>query len=212
MDLARRPLSESLPGSSDTEGNDSVVDLTGNSEEEEVIDLTSPGDSCTIVGVERDGLARAPPAHDGVDVITVEQVAPPLSITTDDISILIPCLSSSPHSTNNVAPPTPTRADEDDVIIVSSYNPVSRHAHAAPPILNTSPNIASLSPHISRIVTCPICMETQKNFTMAGSCLVATRCGHLFCDSCLKKAISLSHKCPTCSSKLSARQFHRIYL
>lgn len=49
------------------------------------------------------------------------------------------------------------------------------------------------------ILKCPICIETFANVRKRGLKVVATRCGHLFCDFCLKKALSESgRKCPKC--------------
>lgn len=46
---------------------------------------------------------------------------------------------------------------------------------------------------------CPICIESYKNIKKAGSKVVVTRCGHLFCESCLKKAFQENGRhCPKC--------------
>lgn len=46
---------------------------------------------------------------------------------------------------------------------------------------------------------CPICIEPYKNVKKAGSKVVVTRCGHLFCESCLKKAFHENGRhCPKC--------------
>lgn len=46
---------------------------------------------------------------------------------------------------------------------------------------------------------CPICLEPYANVKKNGHKVVVTRCGHIFCDFCLKKAISENgRKCPKC--------------
>lgn len=54
---------------------------------------------------------------------------------------------------------------------------------------------------------CPVCMD---------SCLqrqpTSTKCGHVFCEVCIKRAIRLTHKCPMCNTKISNTQIFRIYL
>lgn len=54
---------------------------------------------------------------------------------------------------------------------------------------------------------CPVCME---------SCLkrkpTSTKCGHVFCEHCIKQSIRLTHKCPMCKTKLSCNQLIRIYV
>lgn len=52
---------------------------------------------------------------------------------------------------------------------------------------------------------CPVCMSTLNEPS-------STTCGHLFCSSCIEKAIEKQKKCPTCRKKLTKRNFHRIYL
>lgn len=71
-------------------------------------------------------------------------------------------------------------------------------------------NVRSISPvrpiaPIPRPVTpdnqlkCPICIETFKTIKLQGTKCVVTRCGHLFCESCLKKALQQNgRKCPKC--------------
>ncbi|CAM8911747.1 unnamed protein product [Rhodiola kirilowii] len=53
--------------------------------------------------------------------------------------------------------------------------------------------------------SCPICMEKLKIET-------STKCGHIFCEDCIKKALSVKKCCPTCRKKLRAKDIFRIYL
>lgn len=54
------------------------------------------------------------------------------------------------------------------------------------------------SPH-HNLLKCPICIETFVKLKQGGSKCVTTRCGHLFCDNCLKKALKeQGRKCPKC--------------
>lgn len=51
---------------------------------------------------------------------------------------------------------------------------------------------------------CPICIESYKNVRKRGIKIVVTRCGHLFCDFCLKKAMSENgRKCPKCRRNIA---------
>lgn len=96
-------------------------------------------------------------------------------------------------------------ADGNDVIIIPPTPPtpsVTSHHHHPPP----------KSPSSSHGISCPICMESSKTFTATGRTLVTTKCGHLFCDICIKRSIQLMHKCPTCFTKLTVKQYHRIYI
>jgi hypothetical protein len=52
---------------------------------------------------------------------------------------------------------------------------------------------------------CAICLDSMK---MESS----TVCGHIFCQSCIRGAISAQKKCPTCRRKLAMKDVHRIYI
>lgn len=53
------------------------------------------------------------------------------------------------------------------------------------------------------VLKCPICIETYVVIKERGLKVVVTRCGHIFCDFCLKKAISDNgRKCPKCRKNI----------
>ncbi|KAI7984098.1 E3 ubiquitin-protein ligase TRIM21 [Camellia lanceoleosa] len=41
---------------------------------------------------------------------------------------------------------------------------------------------------------------------------ISTRCGHIFCKSCIETAIAAQGKCPTCRRKITFKDTIRIYL
>lgn len=95
-----------------------------------------------------------------------------------------------------------SESEDSDVVILPCTPPQSHHQLPTPkPHSSSSPDI-----------TCPICMDNRRTFVASGRTLVTTKCGHIFCDSCLQKSITLLHKCPTCSGKLTLKQYHRIYI
>jgi len=53
--------------------------------------------------------------------------------------------------------------------------------------------------------TCPICWNKMEEPS-------TTTCGHVFCDTCIKQAIKVQKKCPTCRKGLKMNSVHRIYL
>ncbi|CAL5082239.1 unnamed protein product [Urochloa decumbens] len=55
------------------------------------------------------------------------------------------------------------------------------------------------------IFTCPICWNKMEEPS-------TTPCGHVFCNTCIKQAIKVQKKCPTCRKGLRATSVHRIYL
>uniref|UniRef100_A0A1A9VAJ9 RING-type domain-containing protein n=1 Tax=Glossina austeni TaxID=7395 RepID=A0A1A9VAJ9_GLOAU len=53
---------------------------------------------------------------------------------------------------------------------------------------------------------CPLCMEsTMQREPMS------TRCGHVFCQSCIRQAIKFSRNCPICKAKVQLTDLWRIY-
>jgi len=56
------------------------------------------------------------------------------------------------------------------------------------------------------LISCPICMGPFVEE-------MTTKCGHIFCKTCIKDAIKAQAKCPTCRKKItSVRQLIRVYL
>ncbi|KAF8019120.1 hypothetical protein BT93_H3871 [Corymbia citriodora subsp. variegata] len=53
--------------------------------------------------------------------------------------------------------------------------------------------------------TCPICMGPLVEET-------STKCGHIFCKSCIKVAISAQAKCPTCRKRVVVKDLIRVFL
>ncbi|XP_022158096.1 E3 ubiquitin-protein ligase RNF4 isoform X2 [Momordica charantia] len=53
--------------------------------------------------------------------------------------------------------------------------------------------------------SCPICMGPLVEET-------STRCGHIFCKACIKAAIAVQSKCPTCRKRVTAKELIRVFL
>ena len=70
--------------------------------------------------------------------------------------------------------------------------------------------------------TCPICMCTFTEIKSAKQNLMSTRCGHIFCSTCLEKVKKLGRtqagtridfvECPTCRKQMHWQACHPIYL
>ncbi|XP_030387682.1 uncharacterized protein LOC115634230 [Scaptodrosophila lebanonensis] len=54
---------------------------------------------------------------------------------------------------------------------------------------------------------CPVCWESVRQREP-----VSTKCGHVFCNTCIQSVLRLTHKCPMCNKKMSSRQTFRIYI
>ncbi|KAL8137238.1 hypothetical protein V2J09_003239 [Rumex salicifolius] len=53
--------------------------------------------------------------------------------------------------------------------------------------------------------SCPVCMGPLVEE-------MSTKCGHIFCKECIKTAITVQKKCPTCRRKTTAKDIMRVYL
>uniref|UniRef100_U5ENW4 Putative ring finger n=1 Tax=Corethrella appendiculata TaxID=1370023 RepID=U5ENW4_9DIPT len=69
-------------------------------------------------------------------------------------------------------------------------------------LLNASQN----EPPDKRCLKCPICLESvfDKKPT-------STTCGHVFCYSCITRAIQLTKQCPMCKKKLKNNNIHDLF-
>ncbi|KAL5486870.1 hypothetical protein EMCRGX_G019406 [Ephydatia muelleri] len=89
-----------------------------------------------------------------------------------------------------------------------------RHQRSTPPVSHEG-SAAPVSSQRSRSrtsVSCRICLETVEQFENSGRQLVATLCGHVFCNVCARNSISRQHACPTCRKKITLKQYHRLFL
>ncbi|XP_057482914.1 uncharacterized protein LOC130769701 isoform X2 [Actinidia eriantha] len=68
-------------------------------------------------------------------------------------------------------------------------------------------NVQSVEPSPPKEPTfkCPVCMGQLTEE-------MSTKCGHIFCKSCIKASIAAQGKCPTCRRKITMKDTHRVYL
>ncbi|XP_019460802.1 PREDICTED: E3 ubiquitin-protein ligase RNF4-like isoform X2 [Lupinus angustifolius] len=55
------------------------------------------------------------------------------------------------------------------------------------------------------VFNCPICIGPLIE-------PVSTKCGHIFCNKCIRAAITVQAKCPTCRKKITVRELIRVFL
>ncbi|WJX16984.1 hypothetical protein P8452_06954 [Trifolium repens] len=72
--------------------------------------------------------------------------------------------------------------------------------------INFDPNMEKEAYEPKSEFHCPICMDPLVEE-------MSTKCGHIFCKKCIKKAIaSQGGKCPTCRKKVTSAQLIRVFL
>uniref|UniRef100_A0A5B7BWT0 RING-type domain-containing protein n=1 Tax=Davidia involucrata TaxID=16924 RepID=A0A5B7BWT0_DAVIN len=71
----------------------------------------------------------------------------------------------------------------------------------APPLPPPPPPPPPKEPTFS----CPVCMGPLVEE-------MSTKCGHIFCKTCIKAAIASQSKCPTCRRKVTMKDTIRVYL
>ncbi|KAF3589382.1 hypothetical protein F2Q69_00032243 [Brassica cretica] len=87
-----------------------------------------------------------------------------------------------------------------------SKNRTKRQSDQANVGLNNPRKSKTVAPPVEEPkFNCPICMCP---FTEE----VSTKCGHIFCKKCIKLAVSVQAKCPTCRKRVIAKDLIRVFL
>lgn len=61
-------------------------------------------------------------------------------------------------------------------------------------------------------VGCCVCFDDLQEIFHSNRHLMATFCGHIFCNSCLDVVVKTNPFCPVCRKKIAKKNVHRIYL
>ncbi|KAL6601798.1 hypothetical protein ACP70R_045018 [Stipagrostis hirtigluma subsp. patula] len=183
----------------------------GGSAEKVVVNLDA---SSPVVGSRRGvwtAAAPAPPPRPG---------APNAPIDVEAIEDEVQAVSPS-----RVPPPRRNRRTRREPVTVvdlevEASREVSKRQRVVPVVHVVSPNCGGCSSLQSNnpaqtskepaapkepIFTCPVCWNKLEEAS-------TTICGHIFCAECIKQAIKVQKRCPTCRKSLKANNFHRIYL
>lgn len=183
----------------------------------ELVDLTQDDDLDTseIILLQPSPHRHAQPqARQQKPTTKANHSAPSVLLLTDSNSDTEPeCIISPPRIPNR------TRMRNRAIKIVASTNSClmpgqsirCRRPSNAPypaPLSTVLPPLEISKPAPSRpqpppsppnALKCPICIETYVAVKQRGFKIVTTKCGHIFCDFCLKKALSANgRKCPKC--------------
>ncbi|KAL2549672.1 RING/U-box superfamily protein [Forsythia ovata] len=74
-----------------------------------------------------------------------------------------------------------------------------------PELKSAVPSLPIPQPPKEPKFTCPVCMGPLVKE-------ISTKCGHIFCKTCIKTAIAAQNKCPTCRRKITMKDTIRFYL
>ncbi|XP_020619157.1 E3 ubiquitin-protein ligase RNF4-like [Orbicella faveolata] len=172
------------------QGGSVVVDLTNDSgfHDSNVVDLTSES-----------------PADSSIDsspvIVCVNRI-----YRGDPISQLSSCRFAQPSVLNR-----PLFNADDEIQEVVDSNTTSEQ-NTGVVVASTSNSDDPAATTTEKKISCPICLDDEKTIKRRKRKLMSTTCGHVFCDQCIRSAVQMQNKCPTCRKKLSLRQLHPIFL
>ncbi len=91
-----------------------------------------------------------------------------------------------------------TRPDAKRIRVDSSSVPPVQSSVA------TEQNNEAVIARLSESLTCPVCLGPVQD-------IVATKCGHIFCRECVRRAVALQKACPTCRNPLLLTDIHKLF-
>ncbi|XP_034949690.1 E3 ubiquitin-protein ligase BRE1-like [Chelonus insularis] len=114
-----------------------------------------------------------------------------IEIDTPDVELDIE-LNDNNNFRENTTNETVVIDDPEPVPVVSMKNSSQVHEKSTAPCLS-----------------CPICFEELLNTSIPA---YTTKCGHIFCETCLKRAIETRKKCPMCLKAVNIKQCVRLHI
>ncbi|XP_037416852.1 probable histone acetyltransferase HAC-like 1 [Triticum dicoccoides] len=103
--------------------------------------------------------------------------------------------------------PTPhdlSRASNNNMVTPRLDTSLSEANRFSPKVTQAHPTPIKNLPREPKF-TCPVCISELVDAS-------STICGHIFCKKCIEASIQFQKKCPTCRTRLTMGNFHRIYL
>jgi len=118
---------------------------------------------------------------------------------TNSENLLTPYLVSDGSVSDDDLPPVPFK--------ISATPRTTRPVNSA----QSNSGTANSSP----AAQCPVCLDSLSEVKAAGRQVMATTCGHVFCEGCIKGVLNgnfMDRKCPTCRKKLTTRSVHPLFI
>ncbi|KAK1578324.1 hypothetical protein Q3G72_029359 [Acer saccharum] len=106
-------------------------------------------------------------------------------------------MSQNNHSNRRRVPLNPAIINCDLINLESASNTLRERVTTLPPPPPPPPKEPTF--------TCPICMGPLVEE-------MSTKCGHIFCKTCINSAIAAQSKCPTCRKKVTVNELIRVFL
>lgn len=153
--------------------------------------ILSPGTPPVSLGVEDRGRRVVPATTTSSDVVIVPE-------SDDEVQVL----SSSSSPGRSLRPSSQPHPSTTPSHSLSASQPSTSSSYSPSPSKSAG----------KAAITCPVCMDRASVFESMGRKLVTTNCGHIFCNECIRNAISSLHKCPVCNKKLTLRSYHRLFI
>jgi len=178
---------------------EAAVDVTGPVEEEVRALLAAEGAAAAGHALRRMEALLGRWGHAALETPPRGVVTPPRGEVTPPRGVVTP-----PRSV--VTPPRGEGAELGDEMVLDTTIDLTDSP-------NTNQGASPLPSGPLASLTCPVCLDTLAAVTRRGGRVVSTRCGHVFCGSCLPRCIQTTGQCPTCRTRLTLfGGFHPLYL
>jgi len=119
-------------------------------------------------------------------------------------------------------------ADDSIEVVMETHNPVIDLTEAEDEVVVVDPGIDTRSEKVGKSVEidltsspmpapgpspmqCPVCFDSLQSLLPPRTAL-STKCGHLFCSSCLPAALQANGCCPTCRKRVRLTDAIRLFL
>lgn len=192
---ARQNEQLNIPETSTTANEWMQQFMSQHPETSEANNPTSSGQSTTVTSTDLTDESGQP---DVIEVAYVPPVATVISVDTDSDDEVI--------FVNSKQPPRPRPSVEIPVIDLSDQASPSDNRIPSPEGADSRKRAQPIEPPEKQFRhSCAICLEDVK-------APHSTTCGHIYCGECIKNALKIFKKCPTCNKKLKTSNVHPIYL
>jgi len=163
----------------------------GNGAQQQVVDLTCDDYDCDEQFVDLTDIDSS--------TVIIPDTPTNRPVVSNDDNLLNSYLVSDGSLSDDDLPPVPFK--------ISAKPRTTRSVNS----VTTSSGSASTSSSAN----CPVCLDSLSEVKAAGRQVMATTCGHVFCEECIKGVLdaqATARRCPTCRKKLTTRSVHPLFI